>query len=385
MQAVMLAAGKGTRMLPLQTPKPLLKIAGKTILEHNLEQLEGLVEELIIVVGYKKEEIEEFLKSVKTTFTISTAEQKEQRGTFHALLQAQPLKGRFIVMNGDDLYSKKDISSCLQHPCSILAKEVSDPRRFGILETEGGKLKRIIEKPAKPPSSLANTGLYVLDRGVFDSLPQHSPREEVELTDAVNKLAESKSIAIEKAEGWLPIGYPWDLLEANDVLLKAMENNIEGEVEKDVVINGKLSLGKNSVIKSGTRLEGNTIIGENCIIGPHSYIRSSSIGDSCEIGMATEVTRSILSNNVKAKHLSFIGDSVLGEGVNIAAGTILANWRHDNKSVKCKVNGVTIDTRRRKLGAIIGNNVRTGINTSVYPGRKLSKDTLPGEIVKEDK
>ena len=164
MQAVILAAGKSTRTYPLTLtrPKSLLRIANETILEHNLKQLEGLADEIVIIVGYKKGMIEDFVKEkgIDKRFKIIFVEQKEQMGTGHALLQAKDcLNDRFILMYGDDLYSRKDIENCLKHKYCLLGQRVKDSGRFGVLVTEGNKVKEIIPKsdrtaPRMPPSPL---------------------------------------------------------------------------------------------------------------------------------------------------------------------------------------------------------------------------------------
>ena len=385
MQVVILAAGKGTRLYPLKRPKSLIPIANKPILEHACEQLDGVAEEVIIVVGHEKTTIQEHMEKIKNRFpfSISFVEQKEQAGTYDALLQARSLlKERFVAMNGDDLYSKADILSSLKNNLCILAKEVSDPPRFGILEVVNGMLKKIIEKPSSPPSTLANTGLYVLDKDVF-SEPKKSERGELELTDAVNALAQKKKISVIQSEFWMPIGYPWDLLEANEVFLKNIKSSVHGEIEKNAVLKNSVSVGKGTLIKSGAYIEGPVVIGENCIIGPNCFIRPfTSIGNNCRIGNAVEIKNCMIGDNVSIGHLSYFGDSIFGDNINIGAGTIAANLRHDQQTIKVNVQGKSVDTGRRKFGVVIGDGVHTGIHTSLYPGRLLGRNTLPGEIIK---
>jgi bifunctional UDP-N-acetylglucosamine pyrophosphorylase/glucosamine-1-phosphate N-acetyltransferase len=184
------------------------------------------------------------------------------------------------------------------------------------------------------------------------------------------------------------VNYPWDLLAVNEEIVGHIsKNEILGAIRNGVQIDGFVKLGKGTVLLPGVYIEGNAVIGENCKIGPNCYIRGqSSIGDNCHIGQAVEIKNSILLNNVSAGHLSYIGDSIVGEKSNLGAGTITANFRHDGKNHKSMVNGILMDTGRRKLGAIIGDNVHTGIHTGIYPGRKIWNDkiTLPGEIVKKD-
>ena len=129
------------------------------------------------------------------------------------------------------------------------------------------------------------------------------------------------------------------------------------------------------------------IIGDNCKVGPNCYIRgSTSIGDKCHVGQAVEIKNSILLPGTNVGHLSYLGDTILGEKVNFGAGTITSNLRHDGGAHRSPVEGRMVDTGRRKLGAIVGDGVHTGIHTSIYPGRKLwpKTSTLPGAIVDKD-
>jgi bifunctional UDP-N-acetylglucosamine pyrophosphorylase/glucosamine-1-phosphate N-acetyltransferase len=140
-------------------------------------------------------------------------------------------------------------------------------------------------------------------------------------------------------------------------------------------------IGKNTVVKSGSYIEGPVIIGEGCRIGPNCYIRSSTtIGNNCHIGAGVEVKNSIIMNNSDVPHLNYIGDSVIGEGCNFGAGTKIANLRLDEANIT--VTG--IDTKRHKLGAIIGDNVKTGINSCINVGTVIGNNTFigPGMVVR---
>ncbi|MDO8740163.1 MAG: sugar phosphate nucleotidyltransferase [Candidatus Woesearchaeota archaeon] len=391
MQAIILAAGNSTRTLPLTVtrPKSLLKIANKSILAHNLEQLEDLVDEVILVVGFKAEMIKATFGNKYKQITIKYVEQKEQLGTGHALLQAEEYaKERFIVLGGDDLFFREDLLKLKNEKYVLLAQEVEKPENFGIVEEEKGYLKKIVEKSSKPISNLANIGCYLLDRNIFSLIKQvkKSERNEYELTDAINELAKKEKLKVIRSQYWIPIGYPWDLLNANQILLsKIKSSEIKGNIEEGVTIRGEIIVGKGTIIKGGSYIEGPVIIGESCIIGPNAYIRpDTAIGNNCKI--RGELFDTIVMDNSVAKHNCYLGHSVIGEDVNISAGTITSDYRHDGKSNITIVKGKKVDSGRIKLGAFIGDHVRTGINTSVYPGRKIwpNKTTLPGEIVKED-
>ena len=182
--------------------------------------------------------------------------------------------------------------------------------------------------------------------------------------------------------------YPWDLLRVHEILMGELrESKILGEVSDRAVVEGCLVLGEGSRILPGVYIEGNVIIGRNCKIGPNCYIRgATAIGDNCHVGQAVEIKNSILMNRVMMCHLSYCGDSIVGEGTNFGAGTITANFRHDGKPHRSMVGGELVDTGRLKFGAIIGDDVHTGIHTGIYPGRKIwpHQSTRPGEAVRQD-
>lgn len=184
------------------------------------------------------------------------------------------------------------------------------------------------------------------------------------------------------------IRYPWQLIAASESYFSEFTgDNIRGEIHPLAVVEGTLHLGHGSRILPGVYIEGNVVIGENCKIGPNCYIRgNTSIGDKCHIGQSVEIKNCIILSNTNVGHLSYIGDSVLGEKVNLGAGTTTSNLRHDGKSHRSMVDGKLVDTGRRKFGAIFGDGVHTGINTSIYPGRKFwpYTTTTPGEIVQRD-
>ncbi|MBU0757165.1 MAG: NTP transferase domain-containing protein [Nanoarchaeota archaeon] len=393
MQAVLLAAGISTRTYPLTItkPKPLLKIANKTIIEHNLDSLVGIAKEAIIVVNYMKEDIIDFIGEQYKNITIKYIDQEESKGTGHALMICEHLlKDRFMVLNSDDFFAHKDIKRCIRHKYAVLGKELDETESFGVFSVEENVLKDIEEKPKSEIGGLVNTGLYVLDKKIFDTVLKKSKRGEYEITDYLKYLIRCKEdIFCEKVEHyWHPIVYPWSLLDANSFFVGSMKKSfIKGKIEKNVTIKGKIMLGVGSSILSGVCIEGNVIIGKGCKIGPNCYLRGdTTIGDNCHIGQAVEIKNSIIGDNSNIPHLSYVGDSVIGDNVNFGAGTSTANLRHDNSNIHCFVKGDKTDTNRRKLGAIVADDVHTGINTSIYPGRMIwpGKTTLPGETVSKD-
>jgi len=400
MQAIILAAGESTRTHPLTLtkPKPLLRIANKTIIEHTLEQLKGLVDEVIMIVGFMKEQVMKFLGEEFLGIKIKYVEQKERLGTGHAILQAKSLvKNKFFILPGDDFFMNEDLKKMVIHDYAVLCKEVDNPQAFGIMELDKeGKIKDIIEKPEHPNSNFANTGCWVLEKDAINYFEKitKSPRGEYEATDVIKMLAdEEKKIEVVASKHWMPIGYPWHILNANEYLMKLMfekiNKNIIAEnslIEENVVIEGNVMIGKNTIVKAGTYIEGPVIIGDDCVIGPQAHLRPfTSIGNGCRIGKS-ELVDVVLGDRVTSKHNSYLGHSVIGDDVNIGAGTITADYRHDGKNHITLIKGKKIDTHRRKLGSFIGDNANTGIGTLIYPGRKIypNLSTYPGEILKKD-
>ena len=146
-------------------------------------------------------------------------------------------------------------------------------------------------------------------------------------------------------------------------------------------------LGQGSRVLPGVFIEGNVVIGRNCKIGPNCYLRgNTSIGEGCHIGQGVEIKNSIVMDHTGIGHLSYCGDSIIGRSVNFGAGTIIGNLRHDGANHRSMVGEELIDTGRRKFGSVVGDGVHTGINTSIYPGRKLwpGAETRPGEVVRRD-
>lgn len=390
MQAIILAAGKGTRFEPLSLtkPKPLFSIFGESILEHNLKQLKGLVEEVIIIVNYKKEEIEESIGKEFEGMKIHYVFQEELNGTGGGVKYFYPLiTDKFILLNGDDFYFKEDIERAINNfPC-ILVKEHNDPSSFGVIVEENGFVKSIIEKPEKPISNLVNTGLYFLPKSILEKDIQKSERGEYEFTDYIKLFIKENKLNVVIGNNWFPASYPWNVFDALDFFFSKKNKSIRIKKEKNVFIKDKLIVGEGTILKSGTYIEGPVYIGKNCVIGPNCFLRpKTTIGDNCKIGQAVEIKNSIIGNNTKVSHLSYVGDSIIGSNCNLGAGTITANLRHDEQTIKTTINGKLVETKRKKIGTIMGDNSKTGIGTLIYPGRKIYpfKTTLPGERVEKD-
>jgi len=398
MKAVILAAGEGTRMRPLTytRPKVMLPIANKPILEFLVLELKKIgISEFVFVVNYKKELIKNYFENGKKwNVDIDYIVQKEQLGTANAIFECSDIiTDRFMVLNGDLLISARDLKELKEkkrkEEVVLAVKEVENPKNFGVIEVDGNKVTRIIEKPENPKTSLANSGIYIFSQIIFDYIQKTpiSPRGEYEITDSIQLLIDSGfNVRYQVIKEWMDIGYPWDLLNANEYLLKNIKTEINGEVESYATLKNKVIIGKGTIIRNGSYIIGPAIIGKNCDIGPNCFIRPSTcIGDNVRIGNAVEVKNSIIMNNTNIGHLSYVGDSIIGSKCNFGAGTKVANLRHDGKNIKVKIKNKLIDTKARKLGVIMADGVHTGINTSINVGVVIEKDTYPGEIVMRNK
>lgn len=184
------------------------------------------------------------------------------------------------------------------------------------------------------------------------------------------------------------IRYAWDFIQLNESIVSSLtQANYQGDVSPAAHIDGIVRVGAGSRILPGVVIEGNIVIGENCKIGPNCYLRgSTTIGDNCHIGQAVEIKNSIIGHRSSVGHLSYVGDSVIGNQVNFGAGTITSNLRHDGANHRSMVREELVDTGRRKFGAIVGDGTHTGILTAIYPGRKLgpNSSTRPNDTVQSD-
>jgi UDP-N-acetylglucosamine diphosphorylase / glucose-1-phosphate thymidylyltransferase / UDP-N-acetylgalactosamine diphosphorylase / glucosamine-1-phosphate N-acetyltransferase / galactosamine-1-phosphate N-acetyltransferase len=396
MKAVVLVAGKGTRMEPLTSdcPKVMLQVANKPILEHILNSaIQAGIEGFVFITGYLEQQIREYFgDGSKWGVSIDYVLQKEQLGTANAIGYAKGhVEEAFLVLNGDMLIGQEDLKALISRTeeAVICVKEVENPSDFGVLEVENNKVVRIIEKPKNPPTKLANAGVYLFRESIFDFIDrtQASVRKEFEITDSIQMLIDSgAAVGYSPLEGrWIDIGYPWDLLKANERLLKDLKSRCEGTVEPNATIKGEVVIGKGALIRNGSYIEGPVIIGENCDIGPNCFIRpSTAIGNHARVGNAVEIKNTIVMEGTHVGHLSYVGDSIIGRRCNFGAGTKVANLRHDGKNIKVRMKGKILDSGRRKLGVIMGDDVHTGINTSINVGVMIEKGkyTSPGEIVK---
>ncbi|MFH0897707.1 MAG: bifunctional sugar-1-phosphate nucleotidylyltransferase/acetyltransferase [Candidatus Bathyarchaeota archaeon] len=400
MKALILAAGEGARLQPMTTtrPKHLLPIAGRPTLEHLLLAIRDAgINQVMIIVGYRSEMIENYFEDGKRLgLELTYIHQERPLGTANAISLGEKYieEDYFLVIYGDLYINPCLIKSLIKKHqktglSSIAVVPVKNPQEFGIISLEDGFVKGIVEKPkaGEGNGNLANTGIYIFPREIFREISNThaSPRSEYEITDTILLLLKKGirlAADIIEPENWLDLGRPWDLLEANERALKSVNPEIKGIVESGVNILGDVGIEEGARIRSGSYLEGPIIIGGGSDIGPNCYIRPfTSIGKNVRIGNACEVKASLILDGTHVGHLSYIGDSIIGENCNLGAGTITANLRLDDGTVKVLIKSELVDSGLRKFGVIMGDNVKTGVGVSIMPGVKLGPNAWIGPDV----
>ncbi|WP_096389013.1 bifunctional sugar-1-phosphate nucleotidylyltransferase/acetyltransferase [Halopenitus persicus] len=431
MYGVVLAAGRGTRMRPLtdRRPKPLLPVGDRSLLAGVLDACRPVVDEFVIVTGYRGAAIEDAIGDSYAGAPVNYVEQADPAGTAHAVLQAKDVvDDDFLVVNGDVVIEESLPRSLAEADGTAIAvTEVEDPRSYGVVSlADGGAaadattdaaatdaaatdaaataatdgnagsehptLETIVEKPADPPTNLANVGCYAFEADAFDALEAtgESERGEFELTETLERLlAGGTAISVVEYDGrWLDVGRPWELLEATEAVLEDLEGRVDGEVAADATLEGAVVVEAGARVRSGVTIEGPAIVRSGAEVGPNAYVRGSTvIGPDARIGHAVEVKNSVVMADTAIGHLSYVGDSVIDRQVNFGAGTVVANLRHDDATVRMTVKGERVDTGRRKFGVVLGEGVKTGIDTNLNAGVVfgVEETTAPGETVTRDR
>ena len=355
MKAILLAAGKSTRTFPLTVhrAKPMLPLLNGCILGYTLDILRDMhsIDEVILVVHHGKGEIiERFGESYKG-MTLTYVDQKEPMGTGHAVLMAEYLfngsDDSVLIINGDDIYNREDLTKILKRKPAIAVRKVDNPRIFGIFESKENDGKLIAtgleEKPRYPKSDLANIGCYHLSTSIFTYLKKVKPsqRGEIELTDAIKRYIDWDDIELVRFSGtWLPIGYPWDLLSANDHLMDALHEKREPIISEDVEMKRDVEIIGNSIIREGVKL-GNDVVIDNSIIMEGTQIAQGSV-----------IRNSIVGKNVRIDKNVIVQDS--SEGI-----------------ITSSVKGEMTEVNRKKFGCVIGDNARISKKITIMPGIKV--------------
>ncbi|MFB6290744.1 MAG: glucose-1-phosphate thymidylyltransferase [Candidatus Bipolaricaulia bacterium] len=307
MKGVFLCAGKGTRMRPISysTPKHLIPLANKPILQYNVEKvIDAGITEVGLVISPEMESLyRETLGTSKWGASITYIHQEDPKGLAHAVACARDFveDDPFLVYLGDNLlhsgltqmvgnFEKEEPAA------SILLAPVDDPERFGVAEIEDGKIVDLVEKPDHPPSDLAIVGAYLFNRDIFPAIEQIEPsdRGELEITDAIARLiSEGRNVTPSELEGWwLDVGRPSDALKANRILLEEVDGSIEGEIR-----NSQLKNRSEIVIAEGSRVENSELRGPVHVAEGASIV-DSTLGPHVSAGEGVKVREAGIENSV---------------------------------------------------------------------------------------
>ncbi len=384
------------RPLTANRPKPLLPVAGKPFLEHVLLRVKSAgITSATVLIGWRGRRLKEhFGRGQSLDLSLSYAEQEVLEGTAAAIGLAEGhMDGRFLCLNGDVIFDGQDLQVMVKkHAKSgktvMAVARTERPELFGTVQVKGGNVRSIEEKAPAPAGAWVNAGIYLLNESIFDLIRRtpKSSRGEYEITDTLKLVLEKEDVLAHEFSGpWLDVGYPWDLLSANEVLLRGMKATVVGDVEDGATLKGPVTIGKDAVVRSGSYIEGPVYVDEGSSIGPNCYIRPSTyVGKGSKVGNACEVKNSIILDNSHVPHHNYVGDSIIGEGCNLGSGTKVANLRLDSRTVYVTVKGKKVDTGLRKLGVIMGDGVKTGINVSIDVGTVIGEGSSigPGALVR---
>ncbi len=403
MKAVILAGGKGIDLHPLtQTrPKPMITLLGKPLLEYLIVELKEVgLTDILIVIGYKGEQIRNhFKKGREFGVTIQYAEQGEKEGIEAALISAEESvnnDAEFLLLFGDIVSENGLIQRTLnayentQADMAMALTLQGDKGDFGIVEIDSmGFVKKagLKEERTTSSGSYIDAGCFVMRSDILEDIKQGKS-----LTQAINTRIESgaKVAAAIWEKEWYDIGKPWNIIQANMMLLsKVQESRISKgvKIESNVVLKGVVIIKENTVISSGTVLNGPIYIGPNTYIGNNVLIRDhSSIGAESLVGFGSEIKNSVLFNGTKIYRLCYVGDSVIGADTILSSGVITVNTETPRKKIEMTIGGKKTKTNLQKLGAIIGDKCEIGVNTLIFPGRRIDSGSiiLPGTKIEED-
>lgn len=378
-QAIILAAGESSRFWPLNSKhKSLHRIIGKPLIWHTLDGLKGVgIKEVIIIQGPKKD-IERELKSYKFPgLKIRCVVQKRPKGMGDALWQAKKaVKGPFFILNAERVDCQELIeelkakSAKLKVKSVLVGQRTRTPELYGVMRLRGDKVLEIIEKPKKKaPSNIKVVGVYLLEPEFFKYY-QKVKKHYYDFEDALSLYMKEKDVRVvilKKPEEETPsLKYPWHLFSVAKYLL---DKNLSRK---------KVHIGKNVKIFEGAVIKGPCYIGDNCLIGNNALVRDyTNLEEGVMIGAHAEVTRCVFQKNAHV-HAGYFGDSILGEGCRVGAGTVTANVRLDRGEIKSQVKGEKIGTGLTSLGVIVGKNTNIGINASLMPGVLIGSNCVIG-------
>ena len=399
---ILLAAGKSSRFWPLNYHhKSLIKILGKPILGHVLDELVRLnIGEIIIVHRGVDSEIVRKLIGEYNSVEIKSVIQDEPRGMWNAIIlgSSKANYDKLLVMNAHHLDMSEHIERMakIDEDIVLTVCKTKNPEKYGIVKLRGEYVIDVVEKPPAEvaPSNLRIVGVYLFKRSLIDKLEEFAENsdrvDEYILEDFLSYYAKKFGIRYVKLEKEpLSLKYPWDVFNYMNFLFdkKIAKRMISqnASISKWAVIEGKVIVEEGAKISRHTSVIGPAYIGKDVFVGDGSIVRGSDLEESVVIGAHMEVARSLLQRGVKT-HSGYIGDSIIGEGSRTGAGFITANVRLDGKEIRVKISGKKVGTGRRKLGAIIGKNVKIGIHVGTMPGVLIGNNAIigPGKMIYEN-
>jgi len=408
---IVLAAGEGTRMKS-ETPKVLHSIYGKTLIEYALNTLKKLgINKTVTVIGYKSRDVAKFIGK-RSEVVI----QERRLGTADAVKQGlkklSGFKGNILVLCADaplisneTLQALIDISKKGKVDCAILTATIKNPTGYGrILRNDEGQITRIIEeKDASLYEKVIeeiNTGVYCFKaQSLFSNIDKIKPnkiKKEYYLTDIIEVLS-SQDLRIDSYETLnieeiIGINSRFELIQAHKIMRqRIMKRIIESGVtivDPDTVyIDEGVEIGMDTIIEPFVRIEKNVKIGKKCLLGPFLRIRPGTvIKNNVRLGNFVEIVRSTIKSNSKANHLAYIGDSKLGEAVNVGAGAVTANYNGKEKNATIIGDNAFIGSGSILVAPVeIGKGAITGANSLVTKGKVRSGAIVVGVPAREIK
>lgn len=391
MQAVILAAGKSSRLYPLANGmhKSMISLLGKPILEHTIERMKRVgIKNLVIVVSKDSAINSYFGNGEKNGVSITYVVQPEPLGMGDALLRSEKnLEDEFLLLHGHHVDVDKffkELKNRFKEDTKVLllAKRRIDTWTQGVLKIKNDRLEEIVEKPekGKEPSNLCAVGVYLISRSFLDVL-RNTPSEHYQFEKAVSQFAKGNKVDyLETKQETVTLKYPWDLLGFKNYLLKNIKRSIgkNTSIAKSAEIIGNVVMEDGVKILEGARVKGPCYIGKNVYIGTNSILRNGvDVEENSVIGAHMEVKNSLIYKNVTT-HSGYIGDSVIGEGCKIAAHFCTANVRLDRGLVKVLINNQKQETGLKSLGAFLGASVNVGIKASTMPGIVIGSNSIIG-------
>ena len=368
----------------------MIGVAGRTMLDNTFGLLKSAgINDIFIVVGHKKDKlIERLQQQDQNGLNLHYVEQKRKLGIGHAVMQVKNKISPgeyFLLLYGDTLTAENIFSKVQQSfhsfkcPVASICLPPSNQMFGNVFLNARMEITKIVEKPKG--NNLGNyvlSGVFILPASFFKLLESSGNSME----KALKKVVAGEGMRASMWEDdWLDVVYPWEILTANKMIMDSWQESSIAKtatLEANVTLHGIVRIEAGAIIKSGAVLEGPCCIGERSYIGNNSLIRSyTSVGKNCSVGSGVELKNCVVMDNSQIGRLSFVGDSVLGENVDMGAGCMTVNRTVDWKPISVKNGKRPMGTGMTKLGAFLGDGVVVGAGNTLEPGMVVA----PGKIL----